>query len=367
MPGNIEKYPGTDSEVLKGIAWRYKEVYDIFLILSHVSIIGPVDFYPEYTSPDNDDELDEQWFLHDMEAFRKEMGNANWSKQPNPSKWISWYGRFSGVCTAVLLNMIHMHFGCKDVVGRKTTYSDDSMQTLLIQAVTPDWRTSKPAFALEEGTIEQWIDYFEATNLCRPDPPGETCQMERNSLERGEFPLVDNEQLETFLEFGDKIERSLEEQFAATVKSTTPHNDIVDYPSEPEATTFVRATAFGPVNLSADIPKVAQVFNNSNIYGRAQLLFKCLENEQHRLRLLATSCADRFELMNTLKADLTAKVRAVKRARDEADSWLQKTSELEAEGGGMQTLITNAECNPAMRNFLRRDHDMRLSFGGISP
>src|ERR1700694_4518925 len=82
--------------------------------------------------------------------------------------------------------MIHMHFGCKDVVGRTTTYSDDSVRTLLIQAVTPDWRTSKPAFALEEGTIEQWIDYFEATDLCRPDPPGETCQMERNSLEMSE-------------------------------------------------------------------------------------------------------------------------------------------------------------------------------------
>jgi hypothetical protein len=348
------RYPPDSEEPedqFTGIPWGAPEIYHIFESLSNVSKVGRTNIdlvYPGGRPP-----MD--WFSEDVKAMEEDFRN-------NFVNAKSWYIRFNAIATTTLLNLIHMHFGFNSVASKPTKLTDEGFHNLLMQIQTPGWDKKPPLlFKFIELDLDGWVSFFvtegfDGEPLPKDGPEAsDTLRMEFDSIEDGQFPLIQSDDGD-MAEFGAQVEEEMgDEQVRLCEESnidTTEHT----------AATIVSAASFPPAQLAPEgIPAIARTFNDSNVYGRVQLMFTLLDSEKKRLDLLRVSCANRTDLLNHIKRDLLEKVIAVRQARAAVGEGLQEMDNTEKEVKKLRSEIQKGERDPAIKNFIQRDRDMRKS------
>jgi hypothetical protein len=346
--------PDSDEEkdLFNGISWGIPEVYHIFESLSNVSRVGPSNIGLLDTTEDRPLNY---WFSEDVKAMAEDL-RSNFGDRK------SWYARFNAVGTQILLNLIHMHFGFSSVASKTTKLTDEAFRNLLIQMQLPDWeKKPPPLFKFIERDLDGWVSFFvtegfDGEPLPKDGPEAsDTLRMEFDSIVDGQFPLIQSDDGNT-AEFGAQVEEEMGDNHVQLCEEsnidTTEHTAI----------TIVSAASFPPAQLAPEgIPTIARTFNDSNVYGRVQLMFNLLDSEKKRLDLLKVSCENRTDLLNRIKRDLMEKVLAVRQARAAVGGGLQEMDNTEKEVKKLRLEIQKGERDPAIKNFIQRDRDMRKS------
>jgi hypothetical protein len=339
--------------VFNGICWGIPEIYHIFECLSNMSPVEPVL---------NDDLRDPEsrhfnhWFTEDMAAYAEDSKSKFLNKN-------SWYSKFNIVSTTVIINLIHMHFGFNSVAAKVTKLTDEAFRNLLIHVQTPEWKKKPlPQFPFEEHDLAHWVSFFESNGfngeVLPPDgaEQSDTLRMEFDSIIDGDFPLIQSDDEDT-AEFGAQVEEEMGDQHVQLCEERKVDTN------EHTAITIVSAASFPPAELAPEgIPAIARTFNDSNVYGRVQLMFTLLGNEKKRLDLLKVSCENRTRLLDRIKGDLMEKVLAVRQARAAVGEGLREMDSTEKEVQKLRSELQKGERDPAIKSFIQRDRDMRKSF-----
>ena len=99
----------------------------------------------------------DRWFKDDLPTVRKEAESGATGE--------SWYSRLSAVASAVLLQLLHIHYEFADSRGKKQLMNQQTIRNLLMRLPTdPASDGSMPPFPVSTGTLQAWVEYFESSS-----------------------------------------------------------------------------------------------------------------------------------------------------------------------------------------------------------
>ena len=132
----------------------------------------------------------DRWFKDDLPAVRKEAECGAIGE--------SWYSRLSAVASAVLLQLLHIHYEFADSRGKKQFMNQQTVRNLLMRLPTnPASDDNMPSFPVSTGTLKAWVEYLESSSDYNMSPPEETHDFkdEQRSIEADIFVKVNSKKI----------------------------------------------------------------------------------------------------------------------------------------------------------------------------
>ena len=208
-----EKQPPGKSETAAvcGIEWCYRQIYDIFEFLSELTEVEEVRsiandpnglFEIVRSTPDPDDiygtsQLD-CWFVSDMPAVKSEAEHGTTLE--------SWYSRLSSVASAVLVQLLHIHYEFADSRGKKQYMSQQTIRNILMRMPTPTNDDTFPTFPVSPGPLREWVEHYQRTEDCRQTPePAHPFDEEKRDIDKDKFAPMNESVMSTAVQRGETV------------------------------------------------------------------------------------------------------------------------------------------------------------------
>lgn len=270
----------------------------------------------------------DRWFKDDLPTVRKEAQCGAIGE--------SWYSRLSAIASAVLLQLLHIHYEFADSRGKKQFMNQQTIRNILMRLPTdPASDGSMPSFSASTGTLKTWVEYFESLSDYNTSPREEIHDFEdeQRSIEADIFAKVNSEEISKAVQRGELVNAQAQEDvvsgFVRQGGSTTCYTerDFLNILSFPLAQ-----------RLPQQLSEFERQFANSSIYGQASLMFNRFDQEILRISLLRRQCTTQEEFLKGKRDELRVKMKQYRDARDSMNisvsSWKssrQEIKELEAE------------------------------------
>lgn len=180
-------------------------MYDIFDFLDEITETHPIERVDKgsevfFETTDSDVLPLDRWFKDDLPTIRKEAEYG--------AIGMSWYSRLSAVASAVLLQLLHIHYEFADSRGKKQFLNQQTVRNLLMRLSTePASDGSMPSFPVSIGTLKAWVEYFESSSDYNTSPPEEIHDFEdeRRSIETDIFAKVNSEEISKAVQRGELV------------------------------------------------------------------------------------------------------------------------------------------------------------------
>ncbi|TMC16422.1 MAG: hypothetical protein E6J34_20090 [Chloroflexi bacterium] len=354
--------------IAAGIEWSHRQIYDIFEFLDEITETHPIKRVGKgsevfFETTDLDDPTDiygvlplDRWFKDDLPAVRKEAECGAIGE--------SWYSRLSAVASAVLLQLLHIHYEFADSRGKKQFMNQQTVRNLLMRLPTdPASDGNMPSFPVSTGTLKAWVEYFESSSDYNMSPPEETHDFkdEQRSIEADIFAKVNSEEISKAVQRGELVNVQAQEEvlsgFVRQGGNTTFYTER----------DFLNILSFPPAQgHPQQLSEFERQFANSSIYGQASLMFSRFDQEILRISLLRRQCAAQEEFLKGKRDELRVKVKQYRDVRDSMNisvsSWKSSSKEIEElEGERIEF-----EKNPVVKSYEDRMDRMNTAKYGDS-
>ena len=349
-----EKQPPVKSETATacGIDWCYRQIYDIFEFLSELTEVeevrsiandpnGLFEIVPSTPDPDEiygTSELD-CWFASDMPAVKSEAEHGTTLK--------SWYSRLSSVASAVLLQLLHIHYEFADSHGKKQYMSQQTIRNILMRIPTPTNDENFQPFPVSPGPLREWVEHFQKMEDCRRTPePAHPFDEEKREIDKDKFAPMNESMMSTAIRRSEAVNSQVQDdvisefvQMGGNIEGYT-ERDFSNILCIPFASEY-------PQRLS----DFERQFANSSVYGQAALMFARFDNEILRMSLLRKQCLAQEESLKARREELIAKVRQYREARESMNVSVTLWNNTRGEIGDLEAEKSEFEKNPVFKSY----------------
>jgi len=332
--------------IATGIEWSHRQIYDIFDFLDEITETQPIKCVDKgsevfFETTDSDVLPLDHWFKDDLPTIRKEV-------ECGPIG-VSWYSRLSAVASAVLLQLLHIHYEFADSRGKKQFMNQQTVRNLLMRLPTdPASDGSMPSFPVSTGTLKAWVEYFESSSDYDTSSPEEIHDFEDEqcAIETDIFAKVNSEEISKAVQRGELVNAQAKEDIVSSFvqqggsTACYTERDFLNILSIPPAQGY-------PQQLS----EFERQFVNSSIYGQASLMFNRFDQEILRIQLLKRQCAVQEEFLKGKRDELCVKVKQYREVRDSMNisvsSWKSSRKEIEE----LEAERIEFEKNPVIKSY----------------
>jgi len=351
---NGEKPPTVKSEMITahGIEWCHRQIYDIFGFLSELTEVEEVrnitkdpnsPFESASSTADSDEiygtgELD-CWFVSDMPAVKSETEHGRALE--------SWYSRLASVATAVLLQLLHIHYEFADHRGKKQYMSQQTIRNLLMRMPTRTSDDTFPPFPISPGPLAEWVEHYETTRNVRQTPePTHPFDKEKREIDMDKFAPMNESVMSTAVRRSEGVNSQAQDdvvsefiQIGGNIEGYT-ERDFFNILSIPLASEY-------PQRLS----DFERRFANSSAYGQAALMLARFDNEILRMSLLRKQCLAQEEFLKTRREELIAKVTQYRDARASMNASVTSWNDTRGEISDLEVEKADFEKNPVFKSY----------------
>ena len=335
-----------------GIQWGVDQIRDIFQFLE---MVAPVD-----VGPRGSEEVSlsikltqvlqgaKEWFQTDFDALVK-----------NPQTTESWYAKFSGAATAMVVNYIGLHL---DYQGKKHLYSDETCKDVLMRIPTPPWkgRLPFPPFPIADFDLSDWRADMELGL-----PASETAvDVMRKRAEHIHAGLLgtNNTEMSAAAQRGKATAKALDESLLSSAAETNLDPDELD------AIRFIDPSSFAMPEVWEKVwTPFMELFAGANQYGRAQMLIDDLRYQSKRLMIIANALIDRSQKIDIEVARVQQEITQYHQRREQLHKILAEAEEKEAQLDKVKAEREQLVDDPLMAElFAQQDLTLRTNTRSVS-